>query len=126
VTKAKTRSLVDEIDEFAKELMQEARSVNDSDETAGIPLQTKLDVFGRVAQWIGIKNRLTDLDQGAAIDEFKRRLKEGRNTEAGKRKARHFRNFPDGDGGSALDAIKSRIPQPDAGDDASAGDDLEC
>lgn len=126
-------SFVQEMDEFAKELMGLAKGATKLDEGA-VSLQTRLDVFRQLAAWVAIKNRLNEADDGGALDELKRRITGTGPPSAGKARgdlkfkphaaawAQHGSKYPDGNGGSALDAIKRALPRPDAGDDDGAGD----
>lgn len=142
----KTDPIVAEMDKFAKELMDEARSVNvkvegdaAADDRQPVTLQTRLDVFRQLAQWVGIKNRLNEADpDGGSLDDLKRRVRAksppyrgtaripgpGGNQFASSA-VKNARRYPDGDGGSALDAIKRQLPPTDAGDDDGAGDGAE-
>lgn len=123
----KSDDFVDKMDQFANELMDKARS-------SDVSLQSGLDTFKELARWVGIKNRLGDLDgTGESLDEFRAKL---RSSEAPPRsgaprganwaKRNSTPHIVGGQGGSALDAIRRKLPSANAGDDAGAGDDLEC
>jgi len=134
---SKRDEFVADMDNFAKELMSLAKGVN---EGVQVSLQMRLEVFRQLASWVAIKNRLSDDPDGGALDELRNRLRStkgppgggaARNPHPGGNPFnsawnRFGKHYPDGNGGSALDAIKRALPRPDAGDDVDAGDDLEC
>ncbi len=136
---SKTDTFIVEMDSFAKDLLDLAKGVNVISEDQ-VPLLTRLDVFRQLAQWVSIKNRLSEADpEGDVLDGLRNKLRKGPpggGTTRGKTArggnqfgaswAAHGSKYPDGDGGSALEAIKRALPRPDAGDDGGAGDGAEC
>jgi len=126
--KKKPDDLVVRLDSVASSLLDKATA-------EGVGLQEGLDCFKEVARWVAIKKGLTPPDGGESLDELKRKLGQANGTTGG-RTARgkplsggnqfaashaRFAHRPDGDGGSALDAIRAKVPRPDIGDDAGAG-----
>ena len=96
----------------------------------GVELRDRLDVFKELARWIAVKKGIDPEGKGgSSIDDFKRRLEPPYGAPhsgapghglAPRVISRHPRK-PGGTGGSALDAIKARIPSANPGDDAGRG-----
>jgi hypothetical protein len=137
----KSDNLVEKLDAFALELLAA---------TEGGGVQQKVDIFKEIARWVGIKNRLDtgDTDEGSRLNGYRDQLanpapppaepdRPGRaiNKPGAARAASLKRWAKDGgpdtaddNGGSALDAIKSRLPRgSDLGDvrdlDDTGGED---
>lgn len=126
----KVDSLVNAMDEFANKLIEANKADN-------VAIATRLDVFKAVSGWVGIRNRGADRDSdeppGEGLNAYRERLKSApserapgaRNQAAAGRASSAARNgttYPDGNGGSALDAIKARIPKSNVVGDHGAGD----
>ena len=76
-------------------------------------LDMKMDLFERVGKWVSIKNKLEN-DDGGGIADYKRRL-HAESSETDKHPAARRSRPAQANGGSRLDAIKSRIPQSNDG-----------
>ena len=106
----------------------EAQAINMLDEVADKTkkhnLDTKMDVFERVGKWIAIKNKLEN-DDGGGIAEFKRRLHGESETDKHyppSRRPRGSKAPEPANGGSRLDAIRSKLPSGhSAGADGDSG-----
>lgn len=108
--------LIGEMDAFAAELLKGAKS----DTTTS---QAKIDVFRTITQWIGTKNRLVD-DEGEDLDVIRAKLRGSPSETAGGTPRRRPDAF-DGIGGSALAAIKRKLPRANAGDPAGDSNGAE-
>lgn len=121
-------SLIKGMDEFANKLIEANKADN-------VAIATRLDVFKAVATWVGIRNRGADRGDeppGEGLNAYRERLKSApserapgsRNQAAAGRASAEakYGPLPDGNGGSALDAIKARIPKSNAVGDHGAGD----
>lgn len=118
----KEDSLVKAMDGFATKLIED----NNKDT---IPLATRLDVFKALTGWVSVKNRIAALNpddpEGAELDGYRNRIAapKGETAERAPRyngragglatAAKRWGSERDDDaGGSALDAIKARLPVP--------------
>lgn len=134
----KSDSLVFKLDQFASDLIGGCKDV---------PIQQRVDIFKEVARWVGIKNRLDEAsDEGAVLHGYRDKLAgsdapeakpdpdrrargglfEGQRAGARKGGAARWGNNNDTAndyGGSALDAIKSRLPRTDPRGDERDLDD---
>ena len=82
-------------------------------------LDMKMDLFEKVGKWVWIKNKLED-DGAGGIADYKRRL-HAEPSEADKHKAAGRSRGAEQNGGSRLNAIKSRLPTAnDGGDDGDS------
>ena len=82
-------------------------------------LDMKMDLFEKVGKWVWIKNKLED-DGAGGIADYKRRL-HAESSETDKHPAARRPRPAQANGGSRLDAIKSRIPRTDDGGADHAG-----
>ena len=71
-------------------------------------LDMKMDLFEKVGKWVWIKNKLED-DGAGGIADYKRRL-HAESREADKHPSARRSRSSEANGGSRLNAIKSRIP----------------
>lgn len=108
--------LIGEMDAFAAELLKGAKSDTNTS------TQAKIDVFRTITQWIGTKNRLVD-DEGEDLDVIRAKLRAPAETAGGTPRRRP--DAFDGTGGSALAAIKRKLPRSNAGDAASDSNGAE-
>lgn len=120
--------LIARLDAFANSLLDTVQTVPKEGEQT-IEFRDKLDVLKELIRWVGVKKGIPDGDNGGGIDDFKRRLEPPYGAPhsgapghglAPRIISRHPRK-PGGTGGSALDAIKARIPGTNSGDDAGRG-----
>lgn len=115
--------LIARMDAFAGQLLDKVQA-------EGIEFRDQLDAFKELARWIAVKKGAIDPSKGGeSLDDFRRRLEAPNGAAhsgapghglAPRIISRHPRK-PGGTGGSALDAIKARIPGADSGDDAGRG-----
>ena len=89
-------------------------------------LDMKMDLFERVGKWVSIKNKLEN-DDGGGIADYKRRL-HAESSETDKHPAARRSRPAQANGGSRLDAIKSRISAtndrlPDGNSGSGGGED---
>ena len=82
-------------------------------------LDMKMDLFEKVGKWVWIKNKLED-DGAGGIADYKRRL-HSESSETDKHPAARRSRPAQANGGSRLDAIKSRIPQSNDGSSSRHG-----
>ena len=75
-------------------------------------LDMKMDLFERVGKWVSIKNKLEN-DDGGGIADYKRKLHAATGETDKHPAAGRSRRQAAANGGSRLDAIKSRIPHAD-------------
>jgi len=125
--------VVAKMDEHAIRLLDGMNDVTVGSSPSDAPVLShtaQLDTFKAVGTWVGIKNRLQDAaNEPGDLNELRQQL---RRREAASRSRKTIgrafaqrATLPDGDGGSALDAIKRRIPDANAGDDDGAGNGTE-
>lgn len=94
----------------------EALALDMLEGTKDVNLDIKMDVFERVGKWVSIKNKLENQD-GGDIRDYKRILHGESEIDKHPAAARRSgRKHAVPNGGSRLEAIKSRIPKDDAGD----------
>ena len=101
-------------EELALDLLKEAKTCDS--------LDLKMDLFEKVGKWVWIKNKLED-DGAGGIADYKRRL-HAESSETDKHPAARRSGRQVANGGSRLDAIKSRIPgaaSADADSDSGSG-----
>ena len=111
--------LIARMDAFAGTLLDKVQA-------EGIEFRDQLDAFRELARWVAAKKGIDTEKGGSSIADFQRRLEPPYGAPhsgapghglAPRAISRHPRK-PGGTGGSALDAIKARIPSTNAGDDA--------
>ena len=114
--------LIARMDAFAGQLLDKVQG-------DGIEFRDQLDAFRELARWVAAKKGIDTEKGGSSIADFQRRLEPPYGAPhsgapghglAPRIISRHPRK-PGGTGGSALDAIKARIPGADSGDDAGGG-----
>ena len=82
-----------------------------------VAIDIQLDVFDKVARWIAVQNRLTEIEE-TQIDDFKRRIHGDYKGEAHQKRA-----YEPDDGGSTLRRLKARLPSANVGGhDGHSGD----
>lgn len=69
MTKAANKSLVDKMDELAGQLI--ATLADGTQET----IEDRLAVFERVAKWVAIRNKISELDEGTGLNDYRSKLK---------------------------------------------------
>lgn len=105
-------------EELALVLLQEAKNCDS--------LDLKMDLFEKIGKWVWIKNKLED-DGAGGIADYKRRL-HAESGETDKHPAARRSRSAEQNGGSRLNAIKSRLPNGSNGglvgnSDGSVGKD---
>lgn len=95
---------IEELDDFALELMKQARKMDETGK--GLDIETKTKVFTEAVRWAAVKNKI-DPDlindrKGNALNELKRQLRGG-----------------DSGGDAYGGAVPATIPPPDSADIAS-------
>jgi hypothetical protein len=120
--------LIARLDAFANSLLDTVQAPVKEGEQP-VEFRDRLDVLKELIRWVSVKKGIPDDDKGEHLNEFKRRLRQDDGTsDSGKidpgRYPRTITRLPSKStarGGSALDAIKARIPSTNAGDDAGGG-----
>ena len=79
-------------------------------------IDLKMDIFEKVTKWVAVKNKLEGDDAGGIAD-YKRRLHGESETDKHYSPSRRPRGKSEPVGGPRLEAIKSRLPRADGGDD---------